>query len=80
MDKWKGMSRKDLKHELTMAKLSKDEYSVFLLLTLLNTYKSKIDSYSISRKKYQRVLCPICNSNSHKLKGSVIEMKVYKRS
>jgi transposase-like protein len=78
-DKWRGLSKKELKRELVIAQLKNDTNDIYLLMYLLDKYKSnKTDSYSVNRKKYQRILCPICNSSSHKIKGSVTEMRICK--
>lgn len=75
-DKWKGMSKSQLKHELRFAKLREDRYEMFLLLNLLGKYNdTKTDSHSINRNKYERVLCPICKEASHKVKGNVKEQR-----
>jgi hypothetical protein len=72
---YKNMSKQEVRRSLKYAKMRNDYPTVFLLLVYLDKFNAKVDSYSADRKKYQRVLCPVCNSSSHKIKGSVTEMR-----
>jgi hypothetical protein len=79
-DKWKGMSKKQLKKELIIAQLEKDTDSIHLLMFLLEKNKdTDYDTYNVNRKKHERILCPICKSNSHKIKGSLVETRECKQ-
>ena len=78
-DGYKDMSKKEVRRELQLARMRNDNQTVFLLLVYLDKFNIKSNSYSIDRKKYQRVLCPVCNSSSHKIKGSVTETRRCKR-
>jgi hypothetical protein len=75
-NKWEGMSKSELKHELRLAKLAENKYDIFLLLNLLGKYnETRTDTYSINRKKFQRILCPVCGTASHKVRGSAKELR-----
>ena len=78
-DGYKDMSKKEVRRELQLARMRNDNQTVFLLLVYLDKFNIKADSYSIDRKKYQRILCPVCNSSSHKIKGSVTEIRKCKQ-
>ena len=76
---YKSMTKQEVRRNLKLAKMRNDEKTVFLLLVYLDKFNTKSDSYSANRKKYQRVLCPVCGSSSHKIKGSVTETRKCKQ-
>jgi rRNA maturation protein Nop10 len=75
-DKYRNMSKKELREELKIAKMRGDKSTIFYLMIYLDKYNTNnTDSFSIDRKKYARIKCPHCGASSHKEKGSATELR-----
>ena len=75
-DKYRNMTKKEIREELKIAKMRGDKSTIFYLMVYLDQYNtSSTDSFSIDRKKYARIKCPHCGASSHKEKGSATELR-----